>query len=394
MLRLLRPALLLAVFVLLTLAIVPIKAHAQESASQPLGRALNALVSGYHERGAFDGVVLVARRGTTLYEAGFGLANRERQQANWPATPYPLCSITKQFTALLVMQEVARGHLRLDETVAAALPGAHEDIRRQITVQNLLTHTSGLVNLDDVLPPQGDVPGFYASRNPRLTDAAYVTQTYALRSLAGKPGAKFSYNNADYIVLAAILEHVTGQSYGTLLASRILKPLGMTHSGLLQHPVSSPQEARGYAQTPGKTLQAEPAYQRQNFGAAGAMYGTVDDLLRWDNALDADRLLPAKWREVMFSPVPTLGYEALGSWVYPAPLPGLVKPPMLVERDGAIGAFQLLSLRAPAEGVSIIIFANTDASDLGQIYARKGLAYDILSLLFPSQAPLSGKIAP
>ncbi len=218
-----------------------------------------------------------------------------------------------------------------------------------------------------------------------------MIKTYLNKPLVFVPGAKFSYNNSDYIVLQAILERVTRKSYAQLLRDKIFVPCGMSHSGLISSDTFAPGQAMGYVMN-GKTPVREPYFHYANFGAAGAVYSTARDLLRWNTALDHGALLPAPWQDKLFTPVPGLGYEALSTWVYPAPLPHVPSPPLLQERDGAIGGFQTLTLRAPRDGYTIIVFANTDTSRLGHIYARTGLPYDILRLLYPPSTPVASPV--
>lgn len=343
--------------------------------------ALEAVVRASHQAGRFDGVVLVARNGKTLYGAGMGLADREKQAPNTLDTPFPICSITKQFTALLVMQLVQAGKVRLAGVVTDYLPDFRADTGGKITVKDLLTHTSGLPSPDDALPEKDGVPGFYSQTDPKFADAGYVVKTHLQGDLKTRPGEKFHYNNGDYLVLQAILEKATGKSYARLLQERVLGPLGMTHTGLIGRDLYAPGQAVGYVQEGGKLVR-EPYFHLATFGAAGAMYSTARDMLRWDDALDRDTLLSKPYREIMFTADKSLGYVGLGSWIYRGALAGVAKKPLLVERQGDIGGFRTLNLRAPEEGVSIIILGNTDAADLSATYMQKGLGYDLLKSLY------------
>lgn len=117
-------------------------------AQSPTARAIDMLVGDYHRKGAFDGVVLIAHKGRVLYQKGFGLANRENNLPNTPDTPYRICSITKQFTALLVLQLVEQNKLRLNGVVSDYLPSYRKDTGSKITLKHLLSYTSGLPSLD------------------------------------------------------------------------------------------------------------------------------------------------------------------------------------------------------------------------------------------------------
>ena len=339
----------------------------------PIGQKIEAIVQSYHEKGAFDGVVLAAKGSAPLYRGAVGWANRQARIAHRLDAPFPLCSITKQFTALLAMQEVAAGRLKLDGTVADTLPDFRKATGARVTTRQLLMHTSGLPNTDDM-------PDFYTKADARLADPTYVVRTYLQGDLVAEPGATFHYNNADYLVLAAMLQQITGKTYPVLLRERILQPLGMTHSGLLT-PGGKPTEIVGYdVAANGKDAKPDDAYRLPNYGAAGAMYSTVDDMLRWDRGLLTDRLLPRAFRDVMFTGDPKKGYVAFGSWVY-AYLPFGGKTPTLIERQGGIGALKGQNLLAPEDDLQVVLLSNIDAADLAA-YSGKGIACDILRVLY------------
>ncbi len=385
-----RLSLVLFLCVLASFAVTGAQAQTQE-------QALDAVIGEYHRRGEFDGVVLIARQGKIIYQKGFGLANREKNAANALDTPYPICSVTKQFTSLLIMQLVEQGSLRLDGVITDYLPDFRHDTGSRITLKQLLNHTSGLAALDDALPLVNGVPGYYAAVEPRSKDAGSAVRAYLQGDLKTNPGEKFNYNNADYIVLEAIIAKVTGKTYADVLRERILIPLGMRHTGVIRRDDFAAKQALGYVKTKGvdgkEAYQPEPYFHRANFGAAGAMYSTVGDMLLWDRALDADRLLSAKYREIMFTPARELGFVALGSWVFPASLPGVTPSPLLIERDGAIGAFNILNLRAPKEEYSVILFSNVDTANFGAIYSGKGLSFDVVKTLYQTP-PGTPSIAP
>ncbi|MBC8101409.1 MAG: beta-lactamase family protein [Cytophagales bacterium] len=340
----------------------------QKNAAEKIG----ALVRGYHSRGAFDGVVLAGQNGEVVYQSAVGMADRKRGIPHVLEAPFPICSVTKQFTALLVMQQVAAGRFMLEGKISEYLPGFRSDTGSRITLKHLMTHTSGLANTDDI-------PDFYTSRDPRLIRADYVVKTYCQKPLTTPPGAKFRYNNADYLVLAAILEKTLGRPYEALLAERILRPLGMTRSGILGSQ-SSQSQVVGYERK-GKVLAEEqPRYRLANYGAAGAMYSTVGDLLKWDRALQTDQLLPRAVRDLMFKSDPSKGYVACGSWVY-GYIPYGGKVPTLVERQGGIGALHAQNLQALDDRISVILLSNRDTVDL-TAYTGKGLTCDILRVLY------------
>ena len=349
--------------------------------TDPIATKVQQTVQDYHDRGEFDGVVLIAQGDKIVFQGGFGMADRVRRLPNTADTPYRICSITKQFTALLVMQLVEQGKLDLDQPIPRYLPDYRQDTGGKITIKYLLSHTSGLPNLDDALPEQNGIPGVYTATDAKFRETAYMVKTYCSGDLVSTPGEKFNYNNADYIVLQAILERVTTLSYAQLLAQRILRPLGMQHTGLITQDAFTKGQAMGYAREKGECV-PEPYVHIPNFGAAGAMYSTAHDLLRWNRALDQGRLLTKKYREIMFTPYPANGYGALGSWVFPFYAKDLKQRPQIIDREGEIGAFHLSNLRVPEDGLSILVFSNVTAPDHGAAYMGKGIVFDLLKTLY------------
>jgi CubicO group peptidase (beta-lactamase class C family) len=343
-------------------------------ADQALRARIDAIVQAYHARGELDGVVLVARGDTVIYAGAVGLASRAWDVPSAVDTVFPIASITKQITAVLVLQLVEQGKLHLDETVAEALPGYRKDTGAKITLRHLLTHSSGLPNLDDA-------PGFYQSDDPANLDPKKLVAARLSGDLVREPGVKFEYNNADYLLLGAILEQQTGLSFERLVHERVLAPLGMKHSGMLHHDVIVPRLAEGYEKRDAGVGNAT-FIRYENFGAAGGMYSTAEDLLAFDRALDAYRLLSKASLAALETPDPRLGYVALGAWVYQANLAGVIRRPRFVERQGAIGGYATLNLRAPDDGIRLIVLSNVDTADLHSLYMGGGLPAEVLRALY------------
>jgi CubicO group peptidase (beta-lactamase class C family) len=159
-----------------------------------------------HKYRQFNGSALVAENGKVIYKGGFGMANMEWDIPNTPDTKFRLGSITKQFTAVLTLQLVEQGKIKLDGKLSEYLPDYRKDIGEKVTVHHLLTHTSGI-------PSYTSQPGFFAnvSRNPYKV--AEFVKTYTSGNLEFEPGTKFSYNNSGYFLLGAIVERITGKSY-------------------------------------------------------------------------------------------------------------------------------------------------------------------------------------
>ncbi|WP_353268941.1 serine hydrolase domain-containing protein [Gemmatimonas sp.] len=318
-------------------------ASARASASTAASTAaFDSIVRAEVAQRQFSGVVLVAEQGKTVFQAAVGLAG-----ANAPMTEdarFRLASITKAFAAVLVMQLVEAQRLRESSTIAEVLPDLKIPRAEQITVHVLLLHRAG---------------------SPEEPDALYATQRSAramvleTAKLPYRPYGEFAYANLDYLVLQLMIEKITGKPFAAVLQERILTPLGMTHTGMASR--ASTGIVQGYLADSTGRLTPEPSDYVENAGAAGAMYGTVADLLRFDQALNGERLLKKASIAEMYTSHPELGYVAYGSWVYDYWF--LPSSPRVVERRGRSFGFNHTFIRMPGINKTLIILSNTDRFD-------------------------------
>jgi CubicO group peptidase (beta-lactamase class C family) len=311
---------------------------------------INEIVQQYHEMSGFGGVVLVAENGKIAYEKGFGMANVEWNIPNSPAARYRIGSITKQFTAMLVMQLVQEEKLKLDGTISEYLPWYRQDTGSQVTLHHLLTHTSGIPNYTMN-------PVFQANMRLHVGTPKEFVLKYCSGDLEWKPGEKYGYNNSGYFLLGAILEQVTGKKYETLLHERIFGPLGMMDSGFDHSEAIIPRRASGYQLGPkGELRNAEYLDMEAPF-AGGSIYSTVDDLLKWDQALYTDSLLSAELKKKMFTPVlEEYGY----GWVIEM-LPKGAAGELTIWHPGGINGFNADFLRLVNSRRTIIVLGNHPA---------------------------------
>ncbi len=265
---------------------------------------LSAYFERWHELGRFHGSVLVAQHGKVLFEAGYGLANLEWRIPNSPDTRFGLASISKQFTCVLVLQLAAEGRLDLDDRLAEHLPGYRADTASRVTIDQLLRHTSGIpcfLNDDALRPARTAFPALQWRGDPMT----FVEQ-YLSWDLAFEPGARYSYSNTGYDLLALVVEAVSGRSHAQNLRERILEPLGLEDTGCLTHSGVVERLASAYSKAPRGLVRAAN-FPAAHFEGSGSLYSTVRDLLRWNLALESEELLPAEWRDKMFTVHSTSG---------------------------------------------------------------------------------------
>ena len=356
-------------------------------AQDPRAVRLDAAMAREHAAGRFDGVVLVGQGDELVFQRAIGLADRARQRPHSLQQAWRWASVSKQVMALLVMQQVEQGRLSLASRLDVLLPAFKAPQAAQISVQQLLQHTSGLRNPDAE-------PGFYSAAFNSEAGPVEAALGYCAGPPTGEPGARFSYNNCDTLVLQAVLERLTGQPYARLLQDAVAGPLqlgslrlagaaAVPPSALPSAAPSAAPSAR--AETPLGYLdgqRSEPDFNLASFGAAGALLGSAEDLWRFDRALMQHRLLGVAATRTMWQGEPRLGYVALGAWSYAAPLPGCAGALALVERRGQIGGVQVRNLLAPTLGRALIAFSNTAATEFGEIWQGRGLLHEMASAAF------------
>jgi CubicO group peptidase (beta-lactamase class C family) len=333
------------------LALFAVLAFQSSVLAQDKAAKIDQLISLHHKYGQFNGSALVVDNGKVIYKKGIGLANMEWNIPNAPDTKFRLGSITKQFTATLILQLVEQGKIKLDGKLIDYLPDYRKDTGAKVTIHNLLSHTSGI-------PSYTSLPGFFAnvSRNPFTVDE--FIKKYTSGDLEFEPGTKFVYDNSGYFLLGAIIEKVTGKPYEQVLKENIFDPLGMKNSGYDQWKTIIGKRATGYTQTP-RGYETAPYLDMSIPYAAGSLYSTVEDLYLWDQALYGDKILSAKSKELMFTPnLNNYGYGFVMTKATLAPPTKLVVP--VIQHGGGINGFNTQIVRMTNEKRLIVLLDNAE----------------------------------
>ncbi|GER91778.1 hypothetical protein KDW_59400 [Dictyobacter vulcani] len=243
-----------------------------------------------HEPGM---AVALVKDGQILYRQGHGLANLEWEQAVTPQTVFGLGSVTKPFTATLIMLLEQQGKLRLDAPIQTYLPD-YPRYEYEVTLTHLLTHTSGIPNFVTQ-------PGFW-EHGAHLQSVAEIVASFQDLPLEFEPGTRYSYCNSGYVLLGCIIEKILDLDYGQALQSMIFEPLEMTHSSYLQREDIIPYRAGGYERN-AHEYQNAPYIATAAHYAAGGIGSSLDDLLLWQQALRAGRLLDHQLQARMYTPL-------------------------------------------------------------------------------------------
>ena len=310
---------------------------------------IDALLARYQELGLFNGSTLVADKGQVVLKKGYGLANMEWGIPNTPDTKFRLGSITKQFTATLIMQMVEQGKIDLEAPVTRYLPDYPARTGDRIKIHHLLNHTSGIVGYTEI-------PSFGETARKAYAPVKFL-DFFSKLDLLFEPGSRYSYSNSAYFLLGAILEKVSGLSYQTLLRERIFAPLVMNDSGYDSTGPLLMKRAAGYdKEFDGSYTNTGYLDMTQPF-SAGSLYSTAEDLYRWDQALYGEKVLSAASKEKMFTPgLSDYGY----GWLI-RKKDGVTT----IEHGGGINGFNTLITRNPDSKRVIVLLNNTGGAPLG-----------------------------
>ena len=271
----------------------PMPTPATPPVSAPSER-LDALLRDY--TGPVPGAaVLVLKDGQAVVRRGTGLADLEAGAAVTPQTHFRLASISKQFTAAAVLLLVQDGRLALEDPASKWLPTL-PPATRGITLRQLLTHSSGVVDYEDLMPPEtGD-----RDESVQIRDADVLRLLEGEDRLYFAPGSGYRYSNSGYALLALVVERASGRRFADFLRERIFAPLGMTAVAYERGISTVPERAYGYSVEGGRWRRTDQSSTSAVLGDGG-IYASIDDLARWDAALYDDRLLSDALRADAFA---------------------------------------------------------------------------------------------
>jgi CubicO group peptidase (beta-lactamase class C family) len=302
------------------------------AAQQP---QIDALMRQLHDRGQFDGSALVAKDGKVLYRAAFGLADETGRRAFTPETPSCLASLSKPFTATLVLMLSDRNRLHLDDPIGHYLPELPAALGAA-TLRQVLNHTSGIPDYSSDL--NAERPGMSAQDILNL-----------LRKVDRPifpPGEKYQYSNTGYVLLGLVAEKLYGKALLDVLQERIFSPLGMSHTfGLPPDRPKPVAAANGYDDFGG--LSNAGTY----LGGDGGLYSTLDDLLKFDQALYTQKLVKRQTLNDAFTP----GRVRSGTTTYGL---GWNITSGSIWHTGNTAGYRAYMERVPATRLTIILLTN------------------------------------
>ena len=315
--------------------------------------------------------VLVVHDGQTVFRRGYGVTDLRTMHPIDSGTNFRLASFTKQFTAMCIMLLVHDGKLHYDDHLTDIFP-EFPAYGKPITVRNLLNHTSGLPDYEDILEKQ--YPNTPDEKIPQILDAG-VLKLLEQQS-AGKfpPGSKWEYSNSGYAVLAMVVEKVSGKPFGEFLRERIFVPLKMESTLAYQKGKNEvPHRAYGHTKDKGTWRETDQSSTSAVLGDGG-IYSSIDDLAKWDRALREHTLLSEAEMQPALTPVhpaaspPELDGRAVayGFGWFLDPYRGHAR----MWHYGETVGFRTAIERFPAEKLTIIVLANRADADAGGLALR------------------------
>ena len=311
--------------------------------------------------------LLVIRDGKPLIRRSYGYANLEDRIAATPTTNYRLASVTKQFTAASILLLTQDGKLDLDDSLRKWFPTLPE-VAEAMTIRHVLSHMSGLIDYEDVIP---------AAMTAQLHDADVLKILETQNETYFSPGKGYRYSNSGYALLALIVGKASGKDFASFLKERIFTPLGMHDTIAYEQGLSTVNNrAYGYSEERGTWTRTDQSQTSAVLGDGG-IYSSIDDLAKWDAALYDDRLLSAQSRDLAFTAAtetddPKVNY-AMGWRVTDEKIGGRT-----LWHSGETIGFRNVIIRYPEQHFTVVLLTNRNdpepyqtAREIAQLFLKE-----------------------
>ncbi len=296
----------------------------------------------------FSGAILVAEKENILFKKCYGCANYEFQIPFACDTKFPIASNTKTFTAVAILQLQEKELLTISDTLNTYIPGFSDEI----TIQHLLTHTSG-------------IPNYYKRWDSivHLTSLSQMIDTIKTWPLEFTPGSKYAYSNTGYLILAHIIEHITKKPFDAYMQDAIFTPLGMRHSGSLSIETMIPHKASGYQQKKGHICPAPSIVNPATLTGSGDLYACIDDMHRWTHNLFSGNVIHTESLDLLLKPYIQTGssperFYGLGCFI------DTIAGKKCFEHGGGLVGYQSKVIHFLDEKITLIILSNIENDDL------------------------------
>jgi CubicO group peptidase (beta-lactamase class C family) len=342
---------------------------------------IDEILTAYNNFDLFNGSVIIAQKGREILKKSYGKASFTWNIDNTPTTKFRIGSLTKQFTALLILQLQQEGKLKLDDKISKYLPWYFKSTGNNLTIHHLLSMTSGLPNYTD-------------GTTPLMEQEELNPQEFALKyfkdSLLFEPGKNISYCNTGYYILGMIIEAVAKKSYKDVLQEKIFDVLGMKNSGVENPSEVIPNLANGHYFYMGEYITAQSVNPIVYAFSTGAIYSTVEDLFLWDKSFCTDILLNTENKKLMCTKyLPNYGYgvavNKMKNYL------GTNRDLTLISHDGGLTGYSSYMARIPEDSIFVVLLDNTRAGMRGNDLV--GISNNILPILYGIEVELPKPVA-
>ena len=310
----------------------------------------DAHVEAFTKQGRFMGSVIVAQNGKILLSKGYGMANLEHEVPNKANTKFRIGSITKQFTAVAILQLQEQGKLNVQDPISKYIPNSPEAWKK-VTIHHLLNHTGGV-------PSYTSTPDYMVHMRESAKPLDFI-ERFKNKPLDFEPGTKHVYSNSGYFLLGIIIEQVSSKSYEAYLKEHIFDRADMQDSGYDWDSKVLKNRAAGYQREKDGMRNAAFLDMGQPY-AAGSLYSTVEDLFRWDRALKTEKILKQDSLKAAWTP-------GLNNYGYGWSISKIAGEHKTIGHGGGINGFSTMMLRLPDDDAFIAVFANMETPDSGRI---------------------------
>lgn len=333
------------IFVLSTLLFCVLFAFSQDASQK-----INELLSAYSKVNRFNGSALVAKDGKILLDNGYGYRNAADKVLNNEQTIFQIGSITKQFTAAVILKLQEEKKLSVSDKLSKFFPDYPKG--DSITIRELLSHTSGITNYTND-------QNFMKNEITKPASREKMMALFKDKPLDFSPGTSWKYSNSGYSMLGYIIEKVAKQPYEQAVRKYIFTPLHMTHSGFDFTHLKDKDKAIGYFKLNDKESDPAPIVDSTVSFSAGAIYSTIGDLYLWHRALENNKVLSKSQQETAYTPVKNnYGY----GWGIDS-----IEGKRRVGHTGGIPGFITVISRVPEDDVCIILLSNASNESLNDI---------------------------
>jgi CubicO group peptidase (beta-lactamase class C family) len=327
------------------LSVVSIESKGQYSPD--IATKLDTYLKSANNAYRFNGVALVLSKDEILLHKGYGFRDMEARSLNSPETRFPILSITKTFTATIILKLQEEGKLMINDKLTKYFP--HYPNGSKITIHHLLTHSSGIYNY---------------TVDVGIEDSAIVNHPIPKKTVVShfkdkasefRPGRNYSYNNSGYFLLGLIVEKVTGKPYETVVRKIIFDPLGMSQSGFDFINLPKQERAQGYEIWNEKEAIKYKHYDSTFAYSAGSAYSTTTDMLKWAKAVSSRQILEPHTWDLAFKP--KIGRYGYG-W-----MTGQFFGRNYVRHSGGYPGYMSEFIYYPSEGFTIVLLNNFGSYD-------------------------------